>query len=302
MENETKQCKYCLTEIPKKAKICPNCKKKQGMGCLPKIGIVLAVLIVLGLFGGGNDEIDEETIKNLTYVSSDQIDMVYSDTEKYDGKGIVIGGQVFGEPDVETGEITFQLYVDPINYEKNTIIVYKTNDSISLKDGDYVIIDGVISGVTTYTNIIGGTMQAPTIQAINVKKTDYIEAVSKTEKTIEVNHTQEQYGYSVTVDKVEFSPIETRVYLTVVNNGSANLSIYDFDIKIVQNGTQYTSEYNYQAGYDVLESEIISGVTDNSIVTFPVLDKNLNFQIYIDGYSHNWDEEIETYIYDISIE
>ena len=25
---ETKTCKYCQTEIPKKAKICPNCKKK----------------------------------------------------------------------------------------------------------------------------------------------------------------------------------------------------------------------------------------------------------------------------------
>ncbi len=27
---ETKKCKYCQSEIDKKAKICPNCKKKQG--------------------------------------------------------------------------------------------------------------------------------------------------------------------------------------------------------------------------------------------------------------------------------
>ena len=30
MQNETKVCKHCQTEIPKKAKVCPNCRKKQG--------------------------------------------------------------------------------------------------------------------------------------------------------------------------------------------------------------------------------------------------------------------------------
>lgn len=29
-KSETKLCKYCQTEIPAKAKICPNCRKKQG--------------------------------------------------------------------------------------------------------------------------------------------------------------------------------------------------------------------------------------------------------------------------------
>ena len=27
---ETKKCKYCQSDIPKKAKVCPVCKKKQG--------------------------------------------------------------------------------------------------------------------------------------------------------------------------------------------------------------------------------------------------------------------------------
>ncbi|MCD8179922.1 MAG: hypothetical protein LUF26_00360 [Firmicutes bacterium] len=46
-EQETKKCKYCQCEIDAKAKICPNCKKKQGKnGCLIAI-ITVVVLIIL---------------------------------------------------------------------------------------------------------------------------------------------------------------------------------------------------------------------------------------------------------------
>lgn len=52
--NETKICKHCQTEIPKKAKICPNCKKKQG-GKLKWIIIAVVVLFLLIVLFGGDD-------------------------------------------------------------------------------------------------------------------------------------------------------------------------------------------------------------------------------------------------------
>lgn len=53
---ETKKCKHCKTEIPKDAKICPNCKKKQG-GVLKWIIIAVVVLAVIGAaLGGGNQD------------------------------------------------------------------------------------------------------------------------------------------------------------------------------------------------------------------------------------------------------
>ena len=51
-EKETKVCKYCKSEIPKKAKVCPNCRKKQG-GIGKWIVIAVIVIIVIAAISGG---------------------------------------------------------------------------------------------------------------------------------------------------------------------------------------------------------------------------------------------------------
>lgn len=64
----TKVCKHCKTEIPYGAKVCPQCRKKQGPGgCL----IAIIVVIALGLFGscfGGksSENTGEKTTKQVT--------------------------------------------------------------------------------------------------------------------------------------------------------------------------------------------------------------------------------------------
>ena len=82
MDNETKVCKYCQTEIPKKAKICPNCKKKQG----PKIGLTVAiaivVLLILGAMGGGNNSSsDSASSDSLTTATTSNSDKRESETD-----------------------------------------------------------------------------------------------------------------------------------------------------------------------------------------------------------------------------
>ena len=54
----TKLCKYCSSEIPAGAKICPNCRKKQGKsGCLIAIIAVVVILVLVGIAsGGGSDD------------------------------------------------------------------------------------------------------------------------------------------------------------------------------------------------------------------------------------------------------
>lgn len=64
MNQETKICKHCQSEIPKKAKVCPQCRKKQG-GKLKWIiiGIVVVLIIVMAA-GGGDDESKQASESN----------------------------------------------------------------------------------------------------------------------------------------------------------------------------------------------------------------------------------------------
>ena len=52
----TKLCKYCKSEIPANAKVCPNCRKKQGLKIWQIILIAIVVLGIIGALAGGGDE------------------------------------------------------------------------------------------------------------------------------------------------------------------------------------------------------------------------------------------------------
>ena len=70
-----KKCKYCQTEIEKKAKICPHCRKKQG---IPKWIIVLLVvigLVAINSFNEGDSSTKEEQ-KTGTTNNSEKISLL----------------------------------------------------------------------------------------------------------------------------------------------------------------------------------------------------------------------------------
>lgn len=56
-----KQCKYCKSEIDKKAKICPTCRKKQNKipGWLKIILGLLLFIIIISAFSSNNKKDDE---------------------------------------------------------------------------------------------------------------------------------------------------------------------------------------------------------------------------------------------------
>ena len=63
--NETKKCKHCQSDIPKKAKICPHCRKKQG-GALKWVAIIFIALIFIGAIAGSEDEQPTKVVNNAS--------------------------------------------------------------------------------------------------------------------------------------------------------------------------------------------------------------------------------------------
>lgn len=74
----TKICKHCKTEIPAGAKVCPQCRKKQG-GALKWVIIAFVVICIIGAAAGGNDK-----SKEASNIESDPSSYGETGTEKQD--------------------------------------------------------------------------------------------------------------------------------------------------------------------------------------------------------------------------
>ena len=66
MSNQTKNCKYCQSEISKKAKICPVCKKKQKNSFLGIILIVIIFIAIVGAYGSQSTESEYNVTSSTT--------------------------------------------------------------------------------------------------------------------------------------------------------------------------------------------------------------------------------------------
>lgn len=106
MSNPTgkKLCKHCKTEIPADAKICPNCRKKQGIGCLPVIIIAVVVIIAIAAFGSSSSDesapvnkIDNSGANNTPTASQTTENTGSGDTaEENDVSAVQVGGTYTG--------------------------------------------------------------------------------------------------------------------------------------------------------------------------------------------------------------
>lgn len=64
----TKLCRYCKTEIPKDAIVCPQCRKKQNHGCLTAFLMVIAI-VTISTYMAKNEQKDDPTLKESTVSS-----------------------------------------------------------------------------------------------------------------------------------------------------------------------------------------------------------------------------------------
>lgn len=71
-EEKTKKCKHCKMDIPKDAKICPHCRKKQKSGILKWVVLILIIGVVIGAVTGEDKSVDSTTKQTETTASDSQ--------------------------------------------------------------------------------------------------------------------------------------------------------------------------------------------------------------------------------------
>lgn len=106
-KSETKLCKHCKTEIPAGAKVCPNCRKKQGGAGKWIAIIILAVIIFAAVSGGGDDDkVKDATPKNET--AGKNVETKSPETTKADEKTVFEVGEVAEYKDVQVSVLGYE--------------------------------------------------------------------------------------------------------------------------------------------------------------------------------------------------
>ena len=276
---------------------------------LKKIFLAIAVAILLAGCSGNTESGSQEPTRRpsesveepqMAPLTEDEIKRMYSSPEDYIGRTVELVGQVFAGVDYDEDGVYFQMWANAENFNNNTVVAY-LDPSFTVKDNQYVRVKGTVADVLVGENMMGATVTAPLIRADELAVLTYKEAVMPTIAVAEATtKTIEQRGYSVTVQTVELAEEETRAYISVTNNGSSTFSLYEFNMFLIQDGTQYEYTWNFMADYPELQTDIRPGITSEGVVVFPAI-KEAPFQIIMEGDSGDWNEELEEYIFDFNI-
>ena len=276
---------------------------------MKKIFLAIAVAILLAGCSGNTESGSQEPTRRpsesveepqMAPLTEDEIKRMYSSPEDYIGRTVELVGQVFAGVDYDEDGVYFQMWANAENFNNNTVVAY-LDPSFTVKDNQYVRVKGTVADVLVGENMMGATVTAPLIRADELAVLTYKEAVMPTIAVAEATtKTIEQRGYSVTVQTVELAEEETRAYISVTNNGSSTFSLYEFNMLLIQDGTQYEYTWNFMADYPELQTDIRPGITSAGVVVFPAI-KEAPFQIIMEGDSGDWNEELEEYIFDFNI-
>lgn len=245
-----------------------------------------------------SDTVQESQSNEKEYVT-DSIDIVSSDPNSYKDKYITFNGCSLNTVQEDNDAVYYQIYTD-LDYNNSAIVEVPKNVSSDKITSDYVVVDGQIKGTYSGQTIVGVDKDWVYIIADSITPADYISTFGKADTTWSYSDKIiEQNGISVQITQVDFNSTETRVYVTVTNNSSDKFNLWDYNAKIVQNGQQYDTTYNYNADYPSLSSDILAGASSSGIIVFPPLEPS-NIQLQIEGSSDDWQLDFEPFSYDLT--
>ncbi|WP_179295553.1 DUF4352 domain-containing protein [Bacillus sp. FJAT-45350] len=245
----------------------------------------------------GNGKVEAELDEVL---SPQEFSQMLSNPGNFKGSYVDYIGRVFiVEHDADGTYL--QIWADPEKNDHNTIVGIP-DPNFEVSDGDYIHITGMVKDEFKGENAFGAELIVPLIEANKYEITDYINAISPTRYEVLVDQEQEQSGYTVLIDKIEFGEKDTRVYVTIKNDSDSSISFWSHSAKLVQDGKQYDTEYNWDSDYPELQSDIRPGVSSEGILSFPVteFEDHNELTLYLDGSSDDWEINIDEFQFHIT--
>lgn len=230
-------------------------------------------------------------------------DKLYSDPKKYKGYEVELTGKIFNEPEKDDKGTYFQMWGDPENSEKNTLVAIN-DPKLQVKADDYVKIKGVVKDQFKGKNGFGAEVTAPAITADSVEKVDYITAVAPTLKEVKLDKEINQNNIIVTLQKVELAKNQTRVYLKIKNNTQAKASFYSNSAKLIVGSSQLEEEYTSPetTGLKEIQSDILPGVETEGVIVYPAIDPSQTlFKLNAEASSDNYDLDFQPYVFDVAV-
>lgn len=277
---------------------------------MKKFIFLMCIIFIMIVTGACSDESassnkgsDSNKVENKVKLNEGDYEKLYSDPKKYKGYEVELTGQIFNEPEKDEDGTYIQIWGDPENAEKNTIVAIK-DPQLDVKTDDYVKVTGVVEDEFEGENGFGATIVAPMILAENVEVVDYITAVAPTLKEISVNKEINQHNVVVTLEKIELAKNQTRVYVKVNNNTKDNASFYSSSTKLIVGSKQLEEEYmdSETTGLPSIQSELLPEIETEGVIVYPAIDMNeKSIKLNAEASTDNYEIDFKPYVFDITI-
>ncbi|PJZ01382.1 DUF4352 domain-containing protein [Bacillus vallismortis] len=307
MSGKLLHCKACGQEIAKGVKKCPNCGKDQRNFFMRHkiITFILAIVVIIILANIGNSEDSQastttgsDSKKSTKTVQKADIEKLYTNADQFKNYKVDLYVKVFDVEQDDDGTY-LQGYNNPEKLSKNTLIMSDDSD-LDIKDDDIIHVVGTVKDKYDGENALGGSVSAPRIIADSIEKSDYATAFAPAQKTINVDKTQNQHGFALTLQKVELAEKETRLYVKIENKSQDEINFYDFNAKIIADNKQLERKDDLSS-YPKIQSEILPGVNTEGVIVFPKIESK-TAKIMLEGSSENYDITINPFTFEVNLD
>lgn len=172
-KGETKKCKHCQSDIPKKAKVCPVCRKKQG-GKAKWIIIAILVLLFLPKSGSTQKNNYDESLTPEEF-KAECMDVSYDELartpDEHAGEKVKFTGSIMQVVyDSDTGMSKYLVSVTNEGYgfwDDNIFVeLIPDNKTGKFLEDDIVTFYGIADGEYSYKTVLGKSVTVPCVEAV----------------------------------------------------------------------------------------------------------------------------------------